>query len=585
MASNSIIANVGMNTTGFEAGRNRLMSQAASLNASLGGIGAGLGVVGLIAFVKSATDTATELKNIAAQSGATVEEIQELNFAFTQNGATMKDATSSQRRFARRMVDMESAFNKQGISVRDADGKLRKYKDVLMDTADVIQGTESESAKAAIAFQLFGDSGFKLVQALDGGSEGLKALADEAQNTGQIIDGEANEAIVSFSDELAKLGGTAKNVAAQMLGEVFLAIGRVSRAAGNFSVTGSIGDAIDAGMKPAEIAADAEQNNTPHVEMGNIKDTLESILAIEGKRAALHVTEGEGLKEKQRDLVEIGAKNKALLDAEENSIRLKMRLKQGQNDKDIESTALALRANEAEKKALWTQYDIATATHFKQRDNGENTVAILKVIRGIEAEIDGKKAKAIAILKSRNDLIAANAKLIKDLADEEKIRNEVGKAFADDLDFQKRKNDALAQRLEIEKDLHKIASQRAQLESSLAGQTASLATTKEDRSKFGLEELANSNPYGFGTAEFNADVLKAREVVRLESIAESARFDYGNSARASGFLNQADEIRNGISSLRSNERNPFASLEDGIRATEEAIKDLPGMSVVPKVGP
>ena len=80
-------------------------------------------------------------------------------------------------------------------------------------------------------------------------------------------------------------------------------------------------------------------------------------------------------------------------------------------------------------------------------------------------------------------------------------------------------------------------------------------------------------------------MLKAREVVRLESIAESARFDYGNSARASGFLNQADEIRSGISSLRSNERNPFASLEDGIRATEEAIKDLPGMVVVPKVGP
>ena len=584
MASNSIIANVGMNTTGFEAGRNRLMSQAASLNASLGGIGAGLGVVGLIAFVKSATDTATELKNIAAQSGATVEEIQELNFAFTQNGATMKDATSSQR-----MVDMESAFNKQGISVRDADGKLRKYKDVLMDTADVIKGTESESAKAAIAFQLFGDSGFKLVQALDGGSEGLKALADEAQKSGQIIDGEANEAIVSFSDELAKLGGTAKNVATQALGEVFLAMGRISRAAGDFSVNLSAGSAWDAFLAPGEKDPAAVRNDapqeTPHVQMGKLKDTLESILSIEGKRAALHITEGEALKNNQKQLEKLSSQNNQMMDSEERRLRFNMTLKRGQNELALEATGVELRANEEARKAKENELDLEFKIFNKRTSLGKNTAASWKKILGLQDDIAKREFHALKVLKSRNDLITANAKLIKDLADEEKIRNEAGKAFADDEAFQKRKNDALAKRLEIDKELLKIATQKAQLESTLAGQTASLATTKEDRSKFGLEELANSNPYGFGTAEFNADVLKAREVVRLESIAESARFDYGNSARASGFLNQADEIRSGISSLRSNERNPFASLEDGIRATEEAIKDLPGMVVVPKVGP
>ena len=561
------------------------MSQALSLNASLGGIGAGLGVVGLIAFVKSATDTATELKNIAAQSGATVEEIQELNFAFTQNGATMKDATSSQRRFARRMVDMESAFNKQGISVRDADGKLRKYKDVLMDTADVIKGTESESAKAAIAFQLFGDSGFKLVQALDGGSEGLKELADEARESGQVIGGEANDAIVSFSDELAKLGGTAKNVAAQALGEVFLAIGRVSRAAGNFSVTGSIGDAIDAGMKPAEIAADSSQNDSPHVQMGNVKDTLESILALEQKRAALHITEQEHLTRVSKESSEMGAKVEGRIQFETGLLKQRLELeKKGILDR-VEGSDAELAMNSAQLQLSRAAHKDEVTRMFLMKDRGDDITLQARKVRGIEKDIAERQEAQLKIQKQRNALLVTNKELLLRLADEEQIRKDANNLLENDAEFQDRKVKALKLQFDLEESILKTAQQKAALESSLAGQTASLATTKEDRSKFGLEELANSNPYGFGTAEFNADVLKAREVVRLESIAESARFDYGNSARASGFLNQADEIRNGISSLRSNERNPFASLEDGIRATEEAIKDLPGMVVVPKVGP
>ena len=90
-----------------------------------------------------------------------------------------------------------------------------------------------------------------------------------------------------------------------------------------------------------------------------------------------------------------------------------------------------------------------------------------------------------------------------------------------------------------------------QLQKQLASQQRSLAQSKQDRSLFTLEELAGYNLNGFGSADVLEDARKARQVLALQTQAESARFDFGNVERSRELFGQADAIRKTISNLKS----------------------------------
>jgi hypothetical protein len=575
----SIIVAVGMNTAAFDAGKTKLLRGAGEINSRLGQIGVGLGAAGIIGFVKHASDMAATLKNVAAQSGATVEQIQEFNYAATQNGASLQDAISSQRRFARRMEGMQKSFEKYGIAVKDASGKTRAYRDVLYDVADRIQSSGSASEKAQIAFELFGDSGFKLVQALDGGSEGLRNLAKEAQETGKIISTSANDAVVEFADSLNRELGSAAGYVTEKMGRMILGIKQASTILGNLSVTGDFGAAVNAA---------AQQANTPRaaaplVEMGGMKDILQNILVLEEKRAALRVDETQKIPrliEHEKNLANVVEQR---VNTETANIRERDRQQFEANSTEMAQLEEAISLRQAGLRSSQQELDDARRRLRIEGNTGQARTETARRVRALERDVSDTQNSITAAMARRNQLAAQNAAITDRVVNSERIRQEALNGLGNDENFRRQELAHLEKKVELEEAINRVREQRKRLQESLDAQVQQLQIQKEDRGLYTLKELSTGNPFGVVDQGVAADIYKARQVVALERQAEESRLRFGDFTTANQLFSEADKLRAGISTLRSNERNPFAALEAGIEKTEKAIKELPGMDVVPRM--
>jgi hypothetical protein len=107
-------------------------------------------------------------------------------------------------------------FDVLGVSVKNTDGTLRSQVEVLQDVADKFASYEDGAAKTALAVQLFGKSGANLIPVLNGGAEGIQALAEESDKLGNTINTRTAQAAAEFNDNLDRLAVLSGNAAKSM---------------------------------------------------------------------------------------------------------------------------------------------------------------------------------------------------------------------------------------------------------------------------------------------------------------------------------------------------------------------------------
>ncbi|OZB14331.1 MAG: hypothetical protein B7X58_08110, partial [Marinobacter sp. 34-60-7] len=78
--------------------------------------------------------------------------------------------------------------------------------DVFKDIADRFSEMEDGSAKTALAVEIFGRAGAKLIPLLNSGSSGLSDMASEARRLGISFGEDAAKAAEEFNDNLTRLG-------------------------------------------------------------------------------------------------------------------------------------------------------------------------------------------------------------------------------------------------------------------------------------------------------------------------------------------------------------------------------------------
>lgn len=188
---------------------------------AMAALGVSMSIGALMIWVRSAVDAGDTTKQLADKTGLAAEEVAGLQLAYQQAGLGSDGMSSSIAKLSKQMVEGNKAFDQLGVSTHNADGTLRGTKDVLYDVADAFQGLQGGAAKAALAQEIFGKSGADMLPLLNGGSEGLREMADMAERLGLVIDSDTAEAADKFNDttELLGLGlqGVARQVAAQLL--------------------------------------------------------------------------------------------------------------------------------------------------------------------------------------------------------------------------------------------------------------------------------------------------------------------------------------------------------------------------------
>jgi hypothetical protein len=207
---------------GMQAAEQRLARFNKQATVFAAGVGAAIGqaLVGLAGrFVdmgKAAIDNADNLNKLSQATGVSVEALSQLQFAADLSGLSTEELAASLSKLSRAGVEAASgsraqvdAFERLGVSVKNTDGSLKSTEELLLDVAQAFSQLEDGLAKNALAQDLFGKSGAKMIPFLNAGRDGIAALRKEADALGLTITSSTAQSAERFNDALSTVGAAA----------------------------------------------------------------------------------------------------------------------------------------------------------------------------------------------------------------------------------------------------------------------------------------------------------------------------------------------------------------------------------------
>lgn len=185
------------------------------------------GVKGLYDMSAAAADVADDLLTTSAQTGVSVEMLQEYGYAARFIDTELDVLTNTMAKNIKSMKAAQDgtklsvdAYNALGIAVTDADGKLRDGQTVYWEVIDALGKMENETQRDAIAMQILGKSAQEVNPLIKAGSSAVSEYANEAHALGIVLDDEAIAALGRYDDALetvsAQMDGLKNSVSAQL---------------------------------------------------------------------------------------------------------------------------------------------------------------------------------------------------------------------------------------------------------------------------------------------------------------------------------------------------------------------------------
>jgi len=182
-------------------------------------LGAVLSVGVFATAIRSSLDFADSIDKAAKAAGLSTTFLQELRFAGDQVGITVTQIDEGFRRFTRRIGEFANsgagpaakALKALNIEILDSAGNVRRTEDIFGDLSVQFDKISSDSRKAALAAQLFGDdAGPKLRLLLAEGVGGIQRLRAEANSIGAVLDEDLIQNATEAKDKLSALTNVIK---------------------------------------------------------------------------------------------------------------------------------------------------------------------------------------------------------------------------------------------------------------------------------------------------------------------------------------------------------------------------------------
>lgn len=209
-------------------GLQKLLGSATSLSGALAGLGAAFSLQQFASGVKNVIDSADQLSKLSQKVGVTVESLSALQYAGQLSDVSIEQLSTGLKKLSVNMSDTvkgtgeaKDAFAALGIDVKNSNGSLKSSEQVLLEVANKFSGLNDGAGKTALAIKIFGKAGSDLIPLLNGGSEGLAKMRDEAKSLGAIIGDDLGKKSEEFNDNLTRLNAglnsTKKTLANELL--------------------------------------------------------------------------------------------------------------------------------------------------------------------------------------------------------------------------------------------------------------------------------------------------------------------------------------------------------------------------------
>ena len=258
----SIVVDLLMKTGSFETDSKRAEARAKAMAREIEKAGLIIGgalataTLATVAWTKASIDAADEAIKQAQSVGLLVEQYTALTYAGNLSGVAQEEMAGALTLLSRRAKDAADgskeaadSFDALGIKVTKPSGALKATNELLAELADRFAAMPDSTEKTALATEILGRSGAKLIPLLNGGAEGLRSMAQEAQALGVVIDTQVAKQAEQFNDNLTRLGelarGTGNDLAREFLpllvdaSDLFVDMGKSARdSAGGLDVVG-----------------------------------------------------------------------------------------------------------------------------------------------------------------------------------------------------------------------------------------------------------------------------------------------------------------------------------------------------------
>lgn len=173
-------------------------------------VAAGLGAA-MLGNAVNAAKNADEISTLAKQYGVSTDEIQKMMYAEELVDVDMQSMLSSIQKVTKAMAGENNALQTLNIRTKNADGSMRSATDVWYEALEALSQVENETERDQLAMELFGKSAAELAGIVDDGGAALKALGQEAEESGSILSGDALDAANEFNDGMDRLKARASS--------------------------------------------------------------------------------------------------------------------------------------------------------------------------------------------------------------------------------------------------------------------------------------------------------------------------------------------------------------------------------------
>lgn len=218
----SLVVKVGADLSDFSNGMKYLSKDLGTMSRNLGKMGASLtksitvpaiaAATGLGAIAIKAGQAADELITLSNQTGISVKNLQELEYAsrfvdvevdtMAKGLARVTMAVSSANKKGEDYIELSNGMR---IATKDANGELIDTEDIFYSAVDAIGALANETDREVAAQEIFGRSYQDIMPLIKAGSGTLKDLAKEAKDLGIIMSDTDVNALGKFDDSMQQL--------------------------------------------------------------------------------------------------------------------------------------------------------------------------------------------------------------------------------------------------------------------------------------------------------------------------------------------------------------------------------------------
>lgn len=173
------------------------------------------GIAALVPFAKAFADSTGAIGDLANQTGASRERIQELGYAAQLSGSSMESLSSALQKMNITVANAKAGSKElknlfSGLKIKPADVATT---DKAFDTfVDRISRIKDPVLQAKAAMMVFGKGATDLLPLLRGGTKELKATTDEARRLGIVLPEATVGVGEDFGDTLDKITFALKGV-------------------------------------------------------------------------------------------------------------------------------------------------------------------------------------------------------------------------------------------------------------------------------------------------------------------------------------------------------------------------------------